>query len=196
VINVPAQECKTNLILVRHGEAFTSSKGNGRLTSQGREQARRLGRWLAKNYQIQALYASPLTRTRETAQIINQDLGLPVIFKEGLKGLGGEEKLRETLPKSGDRFEIDSSLRSAKPLAEEYQHLCRQVLETLSEILQVCQAKTILLVSHTDIIATLIRSLFGGHQMAVNSDYTGVSLLHWEEDRWEVVYLNRREHLV
>ena len=192
---MPTQECK-NLILVRHGEASTGSKGNGRLTGQGREQARRLGRWLAENYQIQSLYASPLTRTRETAQIINQNFGLPLIFKDGLKGLGGEEKLREALPKSGDRFGIDSSVRSTKPLAKEYQHLCEHVLDTLSEILQESQGKTTLLVSHTDIIATLIRSLFGGHRMVVNSDYTGVSLLHCENDRWEVAYLNRREHLV
>jgi len=191
---VSDREYRANLILVRHGEAFTGPKGNGRLTGRGRKQARRLGQWLGENYRIQSVYASPLIRTRETAQIINHSLGLTVILKEGLKGLGGEEKLREILPKSGGRFGIDASLQSSKRLDAAYQHLCRKVLMALSEILQ-AQEKTVLLVTHTDIIATLIRSLFGGHQMAVNSDYTGVSLLHCENDQWEVDYLNRLEHL-
>ena len=183
---------KINLILVRHGEPLRRPKGNGRLTRQGKEQARRLGRWLAENYKIQAVYASPSTRTRETAQIINQKLIVPMVVKENLTGLMGEPKLRKLLPKSGDPFDKDSS---PKPLRVEYRRLCRQVLRAVSEIVQSTQAGTILLVSHSDIIATLVRTLFGGHRMSVNTDFTGVSSLLWEGGRWEVTYLNLREHL-
>lgn len=192
---MPARERKINLILVRHGEALTGPGGNGRLTRKGKEQARRLGRWLAENYQIQAVYTSPLIRTLQTAKIINRKLRVRLVVKEGLKGIIGEPKLQEALPKSAGPFEVDSPLLYTNPLGAEYRRLSRRLLKTLSEITRSSQAETILVVSHTDVIATLVRTLFGGHLMAVNTDYTGVSSLRWDGGRWEVVYLNRREHL-
>jgi broad specificity phosphatase PhoE len=77
------------LLLVRHGE----SAGNltrqlqGRedpLTERGRRQARELATFLAGRADLRALYASPLARAFETAQIIGEAIGFAPIPREGL----------------------------------------------------------------------------------------------------------------
>ncbi|MBI5449402.1 histidine phosphatase family protein [Candidatus Gottesmanbacteria bacterium] len=67
---------KTTIYLVRHGavenpgEVIYGRMPGFPLSSEGREQAHRLGRRLSDK-KISAIYASPLARTRETAGIIS-----------------------------------------------------------------------------------------------------------------------------
>src|SRR3954451_15383153 len=77
------------LLLIRHGE----SEGNitqvlqGRdetLTERGRRQARALAAALKAHGGIRTLYASPLARAFETAQIVGAALGLEPQPREGL----------------------------------------------------------------------------------------------------------------
>ena len=97
-----------NLLLARHGESEWIVGGdeagsNSPLTDRGRQQARLLGRWLAANplgsspsepalssakgrsHEIDAIYASPLIRARETAEIVAVELGLPVTLDHDLR---------------------------------------------------------------------------------------------------------------
>jgi broad specificity phosphatase PhoE len=76
-------------LLVRHGE----SAGNltrslqGRedpLTDRGRRQAREVAAMLAERGDVRALYASPLARAFESAQIVGEAVGLAPIPREGL----------------------------------------------------------------------------------------------------------------
>ncbi|MDZ7827681.1 MAG: histidine phosphatase family protein [Gammaproteobacteria bacterium] len=75
---------------VRHGRtewnAIRRMQGqwNSDLDDLGREQAGINGRWLA-GLGIQAMFASPLDRTRQTAQIINRHLEVPILHDERLK---------------------------------------------------------------------------------------------------------------
>ncbi len=96
------------LILVRHGEVEISKINNNlrkileteshgkyegalkkldniELSERGNEQAKLLGRWLQKNYEIDVLYSSKLRRAKETSKIVNSFLNLPVIFKDELR---------------------------------------------------------------------------------------------------------------
>ena len=80
----------TRLYLVRHGatqlsveDRFAGSIGVD-LSDKGRDQARRLSARLA-NDDLRAIYASPLSRTVETAQIIAPPHGLPVVTADGLR---------------------------------------------------------------------------------------------------------------
>lgn len=80
----------TTLLFIRHGEnEWTAShKLAGRtpgvhLNEVGRQQAAALGRRLAK-VELQAIYASPLERTVETAQAIAQHQAVEVQTHEGL----------------------------------------------------------------------------------------------------------------
>jgi probable phosphoglycerate mutase len=77
-----------DLLWVRHGEPERIAPGLGvpadpALTELGREQARRLGEWLAFEA-IDAVVASPLRRATETAAPIAAAHGLEIEIVEGL----------------------------------------------------------------------------------------------------------------
>jgi broad specificity phosphatase PhoE len=80
----------TTLLLVRHGE--TDWNADGRLQGQtdrplsdfGRRQARQLADDLA-NEELAAVYSSDLSRARETAEIVAERLGLPVVLDPDLR---------------------------------------------------------------------------------------------------------------
>ena len=80
----------TALLLVRHGE--TDWNADGRLQGQtdrplsdfGRRQARQLADELADE-QLEAIYSSDLSRARETAEIVGERLGLPVVLEPDLR---------------------------------------------------------------------------------------------------------------
>jgi broad specificity phosphatase PhoE len=78
------------LLLVRHGE--TDWNADGRLQGHtdrplsdfGRRQARQLGDQL-ENERLEAIYSSDLARARETAEIVGERLGLPVVLDPDLR---------------------------------------------------------------------------------------------------------------
>lgn len=80
----------TTLLLVRHGE--TDWNADGRLQGQtdrplsefGRRQAKQLADELGDD-EIDAIYASDLSRARETAEIVGERLGLTVALDAGLR---------------------------------------------------------------------------------------------------------------
>jgi broad specificity phosphatase PhoE len=80
----------TTLLLVRHGE--TDWNADGRLQGQtdrplndfGRRQARQLAKELADE-ELEAIYASDLVRARETADVVGDRLGLPVVLDADLR---------------------------------------------------------------------------------------------------------------
>jgi broad specificity phosphatase PhoE len=80
----------TTLLLVRHGE--TDWNAEGRLQGQtdrplsdfGRRQARQLADEMADE-ELEAIYSSDLSRARETAAIVAERLGLPVVLDPDLR---------------------------------------------------------------------------------------------------------------
>ena len=85
----------TRFLLVRHGE--TDWNADGRLQGQtdrplseyGRRQARQLGEELKgeelEGEELEAIYSSDLSRARETAEILAERLGLPVVLDPDLR---------------------------------------------------------------------------------------------------------------
>ena len=76
-----------NFVFLRHGESIgnAQSRWQGQsdyeLTERGRAQARALGeRWQAEPAKFDLVIASPLSRARETAEIIASVLNVPVEF--------------------------------------------------------------------------------------------------------------------
>jgi len=74
----------TTLIVVRHGQSEGNmaqrfiGQGETSLTEKGREQARRTAAFL-KNYPINAIYASDLSRAYDTARPTAETHGLPIV---------------------------------------------------------------------------------------------------------------------
>ena len=75
--------------VVRHGQTELNKKGfiNGNLedalTPEGEEQAHAAARILPNT--IKRIYSSSLNRARQTAQILNENLQLPLTFHDELK---------------------------------------------------------------------------------------------------------------
>lgn len=77
----------TTALLVRHGE--TTWNRNHRiqgwaptsLTERGREQARTVGAHVAAEYDVDAIRASDLRRTRETARLVAREVGVEPTFE-------------------------------------------------------------------------------------------------------------------
>lgn len=80
----------TTILLIRHGETAWNREKIFRgvhdipLNENGRAQARHLAKALASR-KIDAAYSSPLSRARETAQIVLEPHGLEALVHEGLQ---------------------------------------------------------------------------------------------------------------
>jgi broad specificity phosphatase PhoE len=133
----------TALLLVRHGE--TDWNADGRLQGQtdrplsdfGRRQARRLAEEL-ETEEIQAIYSSDLSRARETAEIVGQRLGLPVVLDPDLreKDWGNWEGLtaveRDRVEFSGEPTEAhqERTLRALRRISERHSKDARVLVVT------------------------------------------------------------------
>lgn len=90
-----------NLLLIRHARPDTAGgpRPDPPLSTRGRAEAAALARWLAGE-RIDAVYASPLTRARETASHLSDD----VTLLDGLTEVGGagEYVAAEVMRRNGD----------------------------------------------------------------------------------------------
>src|SRR5690349_11779156 len=119
------------LLLVRHGETDWNAEGRLQghtdrpLNDYGREQARRLAEQLE---QIDAVYASDLSRARETAEIVAGRLGLPVVIDPDLRekdwgtweGLTSDERLGVEYAGETTEAHRDRVLAAVQRIAERH----------------------------------------------------------------------------
>ncbi|HEV7133000.1 MAG TPA: histidine phosphatase family protein [Gaiellaceae bacterium] len=125
----------TTLLLVRHGETDWNAEGRLQghtdrpLNDFGRRQAAALAERLAGD-PIDAIYASDLSRARETAEILGARLGLPVVLEPGLRernwgtweGLTGSERDRvEYIGEAPDEH-AERVLAAVRAIAERHPH--------------------------------------------------------------------------
>ncbi|MFQ6015576.1 MAG: histidine phosphatase family protein [Anaerolineae bacterium] len=195
------QERGTELLLVRHGQSVFNRDGevagtDSPLTDLGWRQARLVADWLAENHQVQALYTSPMRRALQTAQVVADRLGLTITIKDGLRE--AETWYVDELPRGGGPFALrnDGRWQITAKTAPIYHQFREEILQALEEILTESWGKTIVVVSHGGTMATIVRSLMGGHAVAVHSDNTAIHKFYWQDNRWYLEYLNRREHLL
>lgn len=123
----------TTLLLVRHGE--TDWNADGRLQGQtdrplsdfGRRQARQLADDLAGE-ELDAIYASDLSRARETAEIVAARLGLPVVLDSDLRekdwgtweGLTAVERDRVEFVGESTEQHLERTLKALRRIADRH----------------------------------------------------------------------------
>ncbi|MFE7890618.1 bifunctional RNase H/acid phosphatase [Streptomyces sp. NPDC057412] len=162
-------------VLLRHGETpltpqkrFSGSGGTDpALSAAGREQAERVGAALARRGTVQAVVASPLARTRETAAIVAGRLGLEVAVEEGLRetDFGAWEGL--TFGEVRERYPDDLTAWLADPQArptgggESFAATADRVAATRDKLIAAYAGRTVLLVTHVTPIKTLVRLALG-----------------------------------
>ncbi|MEU0750108.1 bifunctional RNase H/acid phosphatase [Streptomyces albogriseolus] len=162
-------------VLLRHGETpltpqkrFSGSGGSDpSLSDIGREQAEKVAAALARRGTVQAVVASPLARTRETARIVAARLGLDVDVEDGLRetDFGAWEGL--TFGEVRERYpeDLDAWLASpdARPTGggESFAATAARVGEARDKLLAEYRGRTVLLVTHVTPVKTLIRLALG-----------------------------------
>ncbi|MFC7863872.1 bifunctional RNase H/acid phosphatase [Streptomyces murinus] len=173
--SAPDLGAPATLVLLRHGETpltpqkrFSGSGGtNPPLSAAGRDQAHRVAEALARRGTVQTVLASPLTRTRETAEIVAARLGLDVVVEDGLRetDFGAWEGL--TFGEVRDRYPDDLNAWLADPAArptgggESFAEVAARIAVTKDELVTAHAGRTVLLVTHVTPIKTLVRLALG-----------------------------------
>ncbi|MEU4152547.1 bifunctional RNase H/acid phosphatase [Streptomyces sp. NPDC026659] len=162
-------------VLLRHGETpltpqkrFSGSGGTDpSLSEVGREQAERVAAVLARRGTVQAIVASPLARTRETAGIVAARLGLEVVVDDGLRetDFGAWEGL--TFGEVRDRYPEDLNAWLADPAVrptgggESFTETAERIETARARLVAAHAGRTVLLVTHVTPIKTLLRLALG-----------------------------------
>ncbi|MFE4995237.1 bifunctional RNase H/acid phosphatase [Streptomyces mirabilis] len=173
--SAPDMGAPTTFVLLRHGETlltpqkrFSGSGGTDpSLSDVGREQAKRVAAALAARGTVQAIVASPLTRTRQTAAAVAARLGLDVAIEDGLRetDFGAWEGL--TFAEVQERYPEDLKTWLASPKAEptgggeSFAATARRIATTRDKLIASYAGRTVLLVSHVTPIKSLVRLAIG-----------------------------------
>ncbi|MEV7395997.1 bifunctional RNase H/acid phosphatase [Aeromicrobium sp. NPDC092404] len=160
----------TTLILLRHGvtpsterKVFCGSGGTDPgLTPTGVEQARRAAAWLKRLGGVDAIVASPLQRTRETAAVVADELGLDVDLEAGLAEAAFGEWDGSSFAEIMQRWpaELDAWLAStavAPPGGETFDAVYERVSAACDRLLESHAGQTVVAVSHVTPIKMLVR---------------------------------------
>ncbi|MER5377869.1 bifunctional RNase H/acid phosphatase [Streptomyces sp. NPDC002553] len=173
--SAPDLGAPATLVLLRHGETpltpqkrFSGSGGSDpSLSAVGREQAERVAAALARRGTIQHIVASPLARTRETADAVAARLGLEVTVEDGLRetDFGAWEGLtfgevRERHPEDLTRWLADPE---AEPTGggESFAATATRIAATRDKLVAAYAGRTVLLVTHVTPIKTFVRLALG-----------------------------------
>jgi probable phosphoglycerate mutase len=167
----PPEGPVTTLVLVRHGAtSHTADKrfsgglasSNPGLTDEGRAQVREVAEWLAPlGAAVEAVVASPVRRTRESAEILAERLGLDVVEEPGFAEMefGAWDGLTFAEVRERHPEEIAGwlgSLDVAPTGGESFREVEQRVLTGLARVVERFAGRTVIVVSHVTPIKTLV----------------------------------------
>ena len=162
----------TRIFLIRHGATALTAEDrfagatNVELSEEGREQARRLAFRLSTE-KVTAVYASPMSRTVETASIIAEPHKLSVQTRNELKEISHgrwegmtRREVEAKYPEEAAAWEKDPYTSS--PLCgESGLAVTARALPALIEIVRAHAGQKVIVVSHKATIRLLLSSLLG-----------------------------------
>ena len=162
----------TRLYLVRHGATQLSAENRFAgavgvdLSDEGREQVKRLARRLADD-RISAIYTSPLSRTRETAELLAAPHRLALRARDGLREIGHGRWEGLTRAEVEERFCDEYAAWEEDPFTfapeggESGLGVLSRALPVIREIVLAHPDETVLVVSHKATLRLLMSSLLG-----------------------------------
>ncbi len=194
------------LLVIRHGESEADlldvheGRADFALTERGHRQAEAMANYVADNYNISKIYASTLTRAKQTAQHLSDKTGISIVFDESLMEfnnglLAGLPRavVREKYPEVPD-LPIDKAVYGQESQVE----FRKRAENALSRILREAENDEIIaVVSHGGMINQLYRSFFN---MPVDCIYffntadTGIHIWSLTDRERRVIKANFDEH--
>ena len=163
----------TRLILARHGQSVSNAVRRFQgvqdvpLSPLGLRQAEALGEALRRR-RLAAIYTSPLTRARRTAEIVAAGLSMPVVTVEDLRELSlGEWEgctVDEVSARDGDPYRrwVRAPLDCPPPGGEALPEVCGRVLRAIDRIAAAHpNGDDVLIVAHGGVLSVSACHLLG-----------------------------------
>jgi probable phosphoglycerate mutase len=168
-----APPSSTLLLLVRHGQTPTTGKvlpgraAGLHLADAGLEQARRVAERIKELPKVDAVYASPLERTRQTAEPIARAVGKRITAHKGLLecdfGDWTGAKLADLMKKPEWATVQRSPSTFRFPNGESFTEMQTRMVSALDDIRSRHPGGTVVCVSHADPIKAAVAHAMGTH---------------------------------
>ena len=208
------------LIIIRHGQSYVNLGDwqklhtmDTQLTELGQQQAIALRDWLSKhNPSADALYASTMRRTRETARYVAEGLGLAPILDDRVREVGnshhdGQPVDEEALPRLYNNSKTNRTpftpIVADVDNAESWMHFRIRIGQFVHDIYDKHPEQTVYVVAHGGVIAALFDLAFnvGAYKhCAVNTENTGWTRFVYRPNQaytdWVLYDHNRVDHLI
>ncbi|MGJ9411145.1 bifunctional RNase H/acid phosphatase [Aeromicrobium sp. CF4.19] len=172
----------TTLVLLRHGvtdhtvrKLFCGSGGSDPgLNPEGEAQAVRAAAWIDRTLDVDAIIASPLRRTRETAGFVARELGLEVDVEPGVAetafGAWDGHSFAEIMAGWPDELEAWlGSTAVAPPGGETFDAVYERAVQARGRILHDHPGRTVVVVSHVTPIKMLVREALGAPMSVIHA---------------------------
>jgi probable phosphoglycerate mutase len=202
---------------VRHGESVGNKAGLHQkvdmpLSENGREQAGKIAERL-KKFKIDVIFASPITRARETAEIISGSLNIPVEILDNLIEAKGPSEIIGKAVKDPEARRIRNLIAENFTKGnwkysdeENYDELNIRARSFLDHILNHHKDKDILCVSHATLIKFIVCKMVFGEELTPRifhlffhhflTSNTGLTICEYEEEGgWWITHFNDASHL-
>jgi broad specificity phosphatase PhoE len=192
--------------LLRHGQhnllgrALAGRMDGVGMTEQGRAEIAAAAERLARE-KIAAIYASPLQRTRETAEIVAERLGLPIAFRDDLLELDFGEWTGATFDsiRAHPKWQAWSTQRSLAriPGGETMRAVQHRVVDAIVELNERHLGENLVLCTHGDVIRAMLVFALGmplDFYNRIEVLQGSISSIQIEPDRIRVLRISERPY--
>lgn len=196
------------LILARHGETVWNvekiyrGRTDVNLDEVGIKQAELLGKYLS-NWELAAIYSSPLSRARDTANIIARYQKIGVQIAEGLIDFDygewqalPEQEAKRLYPSLHNEWH-NNPHQVRMPGGESLEDVRKRAIEVVKDVLSNYQG-CVVLVSHRVVNKVLICSLLGldnSYFWNMKQDVGGITIFNYVDGRFVLTRHNDTSHL-
>lgn len=153
------------IYLMRHGqddENFIGGWSDVELLEVGKEEVKNVGLWIKNNLEIKKIISSSVYRAIQTAKIVNQYLGVPLLFDDNLreqsKGVLNGMKKEVAQVKYGELLK-NVDIYTVYPQGESLVELYERIKAYLSRIYEV--GDDTLVITHRGVINMIYYILYG-----------------------------------
>lgn len=194
----PQAEPPTQLLFLRHGETphtvekrFSGSGGdNPGLSETGQAQALAAAEYLSRIGGVDALVASPMVRTRQTAEAVGTKLGLePVVDDAWVECSFGDwdghtfAEIQQKWPDALDAWMASTSV--APPGGESFDTCARRARSARDGLLARYPGQTVVVVTHVTPIKLMVRSVLQAPMASIfrmELRPASITEIHWYAD--------------
>lgn len=196
------------LILARHGQTLWNvdkiyrGRSDVALDEVGTRQAELLGKYLS-NYELEAIYSSPLKRALDTANIIARHRKIDVQIAGGLIDFDygewqclPEREVKKLYPALLNEWH-NNPHKVRMPGGESLEDVGRRAMKVVNDVIPKCR-ESVVLVSHRVVNKILICSLLGvdnSHFWSIRQDVGGITVFDYLDGRFILTKHNDTAHL-